>query len=84
MGHVRGVAMIAAAGGNLPVFEYSPKEVKLAIVGHGGASKLQVQAMVKNILRMSVEPEPEDAADALAVAICHLHRLKFQHLTKKQ
>ena len=82
MGHVRGVAMIAAAGGNMPVYEYSPKEVKLSIVGHGGASKLQVQSMVKNILNMNMIPEPEDAADALAVAICHIHRMKFIQLTR--
>jgi crossover junction endodeoxyribonuclease RuvC len=82
MGHVRGVAMIAAASGNMPVYEYSPKEVKLSIVGHGGASKLQVQSMVKNILNMNMIPEPEDAADALAVAICHIHRMKFIQLTR--
>jgi len=82
MGHVRGVAMVAAAGNDIPVYEYSPKEVKLSIVGHGGASKLQVQSMVKNILNMDIVPEPEDAADALAVAICHIHRMKFLQISK--
>jgi len=80
MGHVRGVAMVAAAERGLPVYEYSPKEVKLSIVGMGGASKLQVQAMVKTILKMNDVPQPEDAADALAVAICHYHRLKFKKI----
>ncbi len=80
MGHVRGVAMVAAAERGLPVHEYSPKEVKLSIVGMGGASKLQVQAMVKILLKMNEIPQPEDAADALAVAICHYHRLKFKKI----
>jgi crossover junction endodeoxyribonuclease RuvC len=82
MGHVRGVAMLAAAQNQLPVFEYSPKEVKLSIVGLGAASKPQVQAMVKNILHMTVIPDPEDAADALAVAICHYHRSKIFGMRK--
>ena len=82
MGHVRGVAMLAAAQNQLPVFEYSPKEVKLSITGLGAASKPQVQAMVKNILHMSEVPHPEDAADALAVAVCHHHRSKILGLHK--
>jgi crossover junction endodeoxyribonuclease RuvC len=77
MGHARGVAILASAQNEIPVFEYSPREVKLSIVGSGGASKVQVQAMVKNILSMKEIPHPDDAADALAVAICHFHRLKF-------
>lgn len=81
MGHVRGVAMVAAAEQKLPVHEYSPKEVKLSIVGFGAASKLQIQAMVKTILHMDQVPQPEDAADALAVAICHYHRLKLERMT---
>jgi crossover junction endodeoxyribonuclease RuvC len=72
--------MVAAAERGLPVYEYSPKEVKQSIVGMGGASKLQVQAMVKTILKMKETPQPEDAADALAVAICHYHRQKFERL----
>jgi crossover junction endodeoxyribonuclease RuvC len=82
MGHVRGVAMLAAAQNQLPVFEYSPKEVKLSITGLGAASKPQVQAMVKNILQMAEIPRPEDAADALAVAVCHLHRSKIPGMSK--
>lgn len=80
MGHARGVAMLAAAQNNIPVFEYTPREVKMSIVGSGGASKIQVQAMVKNILKMPEIPRPEDAADALAVAICHYHRQRFQQI----
>ncbi len=82
MGHVRGVAMLAAAQNQLPVFEYTPKEVKLSIVGSGAASKPQVQAMVKNILAMATAPYPEDAADALAVAICHHHRTTLFGLSR--
>ena len=84
MGHVRGVAMVAAAEQKLPVHEYSPKEVKLSIVGFGAASKLQIQAMVKTILHMDQVPQPEDAADALAVAICHYHRFKLERMTLSQ
>jgi len=78
LGHVRGVSMFAAAEANLPVFEYSPLEVKSAVTGYGRAEKIQVQAMVRALLRLQSAPEPYDAADALAVAICHAHtnRLK--------
>ena len=83
MGHARGVAMLAAAINNIPMFEYTPREVKMSIVGSGAASKIQVQAMVKNILKMPELPTPEDAADALAVALCHHHRLKFQQIRER-
>jgi crossover junction endodeoxyribonuclease RuvC len=77
MGHVRGVAILAAAQSQIAVAEYSPREIKLSIVGSGGAAKIQIQAMVKNILKLTEIPHSEDAADALAVAICHFHRLNF-------
>jgi crossover junction endodeoxyribonuclease RuvC len=80
MGHARAVTMLAAALNHIPVFEYTPREVKMSIVGSGAASKIQVQAMVKNILKMAEIPTPEDAADALAVALCHYHRSKFQQI----
>ncbi|GAB4376906.1 MAG: crossover junction endodeoxyribonuclease RuvC [Calditrichia bacterium] len=83
MGHARGVAILAAAQHNLPVFEYSPREIKMSIVGVGAASKKQVQAMVKNILHLPEIPIPEDAADALAVALCHYHRLKFKQMVNR-
>lgn len=75
MGHARGVAILAAAKSGLPIGEYSPKEVKCAIVGTGNASKSQVQYMVKKILNLKELPQPVDAADALAVALCHAQRL---------
>lgn len=82
MGHARAVAMLAATRQNIPVFEYSPREVKMSIVGYGAASKTQVQAMVKNILKMEELAQPTDASDALAVSLCHFHRMKFNQLTK--
>jgi len=77
LGHVRGVSIFAAAEANLPVFEYSPLEVKSAVTGYGRAEKLQVQQMVRALLRLNVLPEPYDASDALAVAICHVHTNRF-------
>jgi crossover junction endodeoxyribonuclease RuvC len=74
LGHARGVALLAAAQQGLPVFEYSPLEIKSAIVGYGRAEKSQVQMMVRLLLHLPETPTPDDAADALAVAICHSHR----------
>lgn len=74
---VRGVVIFAGASQNIPIFEYSPLEVKQAVVGYGRAEKRQVQVMVKAILKLSVLP-PADAADALAVAICHANFWKEQ------
>jgi crossover junction endodeoxyribonuclease RuvC len=73
LGHARGVAMLAAVEAGLPVFEYTPAEIKRAVVGYGRAEKPQVQQMVKIILGLAEVPSPHDAADALAVAICHVH-----------
>jgi crossover junction endodeoxyribonuclease RuvC len=75
--HVRGVIIFACAVKEVPVFEYSPLEIKKAVVGYGRAEKRQVQIMVKAILNLPVLP-PADAADALAVAICHANFLKEQ------
>ena len=75
LGHARGVAMLAAIEAGLPVFEYAPAEVKRAVVGYGRADKPQVQHMVKLLLGLASAPTPHDAADALAVAICHAHSL---------
>jgi crossover junction endodeoxyribonuclease RuvC len=74
LGHARGVALLAAAESGVPVFEYSPLEIKSGIVGYGRAEKSQVQEMVRFLLRLEEIPSPDDAADALAVAICHSHR----------
>ena len=73
LGHARGVALLVAAQQGLPVFEYSPLEIKSAIVGYGRAEKSQVQLMVRHLLNLPETPTPDDAADALAVAICHSH-----------
>jgi crossover junction endodeoxyribonuclease RuvC len=73
LGHTRGVAMLAAVEAGIPLVEYSPAEVKRAIVGYGRAEKLQVQRMVQLMLGLPSIPSPHDAADALAVAICHVH-----------
>jgi crossover junction endodeoxyribonuclease RuvC len=73
LGHARGVAMLAAVEAGLPVAEYTPAEIKRAVVGHGRAEKHQVQHMVKLMLDLPAVPSPHDAADALAVAICHVH-----------
>lgn len=73
LGQVRGVSMLAAATAGLEVAEYSPLSIKSAVVGYGKAEKHQVQQMVARLLRLDEIPEPADAADALAIAICHLH-----------
>ena len=73
LGHVRGVAMLAASAHELEVAEYAPLAVKSAVAGYGKAEKHQVQEMVMRLLKLDARPEPPDAADALAIAICHLH-----------
>jgi crossover junction endodeoxyribonuclease RuvC len=73
LGHARGVAVLAAVEAGLAVAEYTPAQVKLAVVGYGRAEKHQVQEMVRVILGLPEVPTPNDAADALAVAICHAH-----------
>ena len=76
LGHIRGVLMLAAINSGLPVAEHTPLEVKKAVVGYGRADKYQVQQMVKRLLGLSTLPQPYDASDALAVAICHAHCLR--------
>jgi crossover junction endodeoxyribonuclease RuvC len=73
LGQVRGVALLAAAQHGLPVAEYAPLSIKSSVVGYGLAKKEQVQFMVARLLNLPALPEPADAADALAIAICHLH-----------
>ena len=73
LGHARGVAMLAAVEAGVAVMEYTPAEIKRAVVGYGRAEKHQVQQMVKLILGLAEVPSPHDVADALAVAICHVH-----------
>lgn len=71
LGHVRGVVLLAAARAGVEIFEYSPLEIKSALVGYGRAEKEQVQEMVRLLLKLKEAPQPLDASDALAVAICH-------------
>lgn len=73
LGQVRGVAMLAASAAGLAVSEYAPLSIKSAVVGYGKAEKQQVQHMVMRLLNLAEIPQPPDAADALAIAICHLH-----------
>lgn len=75
LGHARGVALLAAAEAGVPIAEYTPTEIKRAVVGYGRAEKHQVQQMVKLILGVTELPGPLDASDALAVAICHVHSM---------
>ncbi|MDZ4160233.1 MAG: crossover junction endodeoxyribonuclease RuvC [Anaerolineaceae bacterium] len=77
----RGVILLALAETGVPVAEYTPNEVKQAVAGYGGADKTQVQQMVRVLLELGGLPQPDDAADALAVAICHLHSQRYQALT---
>jgi len=73
VGHARGVILLALADAGLPTYEYTPLQVKQAITGYGRASKEQMQQMVRLLLGLEVIPQPDDVADALAVAICHAH-----------
>lgn len=77
IGMARGAVMIAGAKKQVPIYEYAPTKAKLAVVGNGRASKYQVQAMVQQLLRLPELPTPEDAADALALAICHAQQKRF-------
>jgi len=81
VGQARGVALLALAEAGVSVGEYTPRDVKLAVAGYGGADKPQVQQMVRAILDLPEVPRPDDAADALAVAICHLHSMRMKALT---
>jgi crossover junction endodeoxyribonuclease RuvC len=78
LGHARGVALLAAVEAGCTIVEYTPAEVKRAVVGYGRAEKRQVQQMIKLLLGLAQPPTPYDASDALAVAICHLHSSAFK------
>lgn len=80
VGQARGVVLLAMAEAELQIGEYTPMEVKQAVAGYGGADKNQVQQMVKMILGLEAVPHPDDAADALAVAICHIHSAKLRNI----
>jgi len=80
VGQGRGVVLLAMANHKLPVAEYTPLEVKQAVAGYGGADKRQVQEMVRMLLDLESVPQPDDAADALAIAICHVHTAHTQRM----
>ena len=80
VGEARGVILLCAARAELKIAEYTPLEVKQAVTGYGRAEKKQVQQMVKTLLKLKEIPKPDDAADALALAICHLHSYKLKGL----
>jgi crossover junction endodeoxyribonuclease RuvC len=83
LGQVRGVAMLAAATCGLPVAEYAPLTIKSAVVGYGLAAKEQVQFMVARLLELDEAPKPADAADALAIAICHIHHAQTEEQMRR-
>jgi len=78
LGHARGVILLPFAQKKIPIAEYSPREVKQAVVGNGNASKSQVHYMINQILGNKFDSKPEDAIDALAIAICHFNKEKFR------
>ena len=78
VGQARGVVMLAIEQAGIEVFEYTPKEVKNAVAGYGGADKRQVQEMVRALLQLDSTPKPDDAADALAIAITHLNTKRYE------
>jgi crossover junction endodeoxyribonuclease RuvC len=84
VGQARGVVLLAAAQAGLPVFHYKPTEVKQAVSGYGGADKAQVQEMVRLLLGLDAVPQPDDAADAVAVAVCHLHGARWRTLAEER
>lgn len=76
----RGVMLLAIAQAGLPMQEYKPKEVKLSVAGYGSADKVQMQVMIQQLLELDAPPKPDDAADALAVAITHLNATRFERM----
>jgi crossover junction endodeoxyribonuclease RuvC len=82
VGQSRGVTLLALADCNIPISEYTPASVKQAVAGYGNAPKAQMQEMVRLLLRLDQIPKPDDAADALAVAITHLHNIRYESMYK--
>ena len=80
VGQARGVALLALVDAGLPIYEYKPLEIKQAVAGYGGADKQQVQEMVRMLLNLERVPQPDDAADAVAVAVCHIHSARMAAL----
>jgi len=84
VGHARGVALLALADANVPIQEYRPMAIKQAVAGYGHADKKQMQEMVRLTLGLDVIPKPDDAADALAIAICHAYTSPLQSMIDRQ
>lgn len=84
VGQARGVVLLTLAQSGLSISEYTPLVIKQAVAGYGGADKLQVQNMVRVLLNLPKIPQPDDAADALAIAICHIHSVKFLNLSNQE
>ena len=82
MGHARGAIMVSASQCGAEIHEYSPREIKMSVVGNGAASKEQVNFMVRQMLKVRSPIEPDDASDAIAVALCHWHRKKLNNLSR--
>ena len=82
MGHARGAILTVGMNSGCEIAEYSPREVKQSVVGNGGAAKEQVHYMVKRLLNRREDIQPDDASDALAVALCHWHKLKYNRLVE--
>ncbi len=80
VGQARGVIILAAMQNNIPVYEYTPLQVKQALTGYGRASKTQIQQMMKSMLGLSTVPKPDDVADALAIAVCHGNSMRFNSI----
>ncbi len=80
VGEARGVVLLTLAMHHIPLAEYTPSDVKQTVVGYGAAEKKQVQFMVTELLKLESIPQPDDAADALAIALCHLHHYKYRDL----
>ena len=83
LGQVRGVVLLAGEKSGLEIAEYSPRLIKQTVVGYGNAEKHQVQEMVRLLLRLKTAPQPHDAADALAIAICHFHHAGMRNKINK-
>ena len=83
VGEARGVLLLTLAQSGLPIYEYTPMQVKQAITGYGGADKNQIQQMVRLLLTLDTLPQPDDAADALAVSICHHHSAGLASLLER-
>ena len=84
IGRAQAIALLAAAGRGIPTYEYTPTQIKQRVANYGASSKEQIQEMVRLQLGLSQVPHPSDAADALAVAICHLHEMHLSNLLAEQ